>query len=291
MASLGDAIHRPRMLDTVFGSHLKRRLAITGPLMLDSGGFTLMMRQGNLTLRQVCAAFLASDADIVISLDYPPLSSDAFEAKTDKYARTLANYIALREHIGDERLAPVIHGTTRDEIQANCDAIALIQPAPDWVCLGGQVPLLRRCGQMRGRSMDARQQFRDGISVVRRAFPSSRLHILGVGAPRTVAEAFSGGADSVDSVGWRRAAGFGTIFLPGGSERFITSRDRKRANSRMMLTDSERDILGHCACPACKGAGELPQRLEVLAASYLARAAHNAWVLIGEAAEATRRLR
>jgi len=286
MASLGDAIHRPRMLETVFGPELKKRLAISGPLMLDSGGFTMMMRNGELSLSQVAQAFATAAADVVISLDYPPLATDTEEVKRTKYDRTIANFAALHGIAFGAALAPVIHGTTTDEIHANCDAIRRIDPVPAWICIGGLVPLLRQCGQLRHRATDARQLLYDTISFVRHSFPCSRLHVLGAGSPRTIATAFAGGADSVDSIGWRRAAGFGTIFLPGGTERFLTHRDRKRAASRSLITEKDRQALASCDCPACARIVGLDARVDALAASYLPRAAHNAWVLLGEARRA-----
>ncbi|MGC2782145.1 MAG: hypothetical protein WA418_41580, partial [Bradyrhizobium sp.] len=250
MASLGDAIHRPRMLHTVFGPQLKTRLAITGPLMLDSGGFTLMMRQGKLSIADVIRAFETAAADVVISLDYPALGSDSEEVRWDKYQRTLANYAVLHQQQLTATLAPVVHGVTVDELRSNCDAIGKVEPAPAWVCLGGLVPLLRQCGQVRHRADDARARLLETIGLVRRQFPYSCLHVLGVGSPRTIATAFEGGADSVDSIGWRRAAGFGTIFLPGGTERFVAHRDRRRATSRLVLTEQDTDTLSRCLCPA-----------------------------------------
>ncbi len=287
MASLGDAIHRPRMLDTVFGPKLKERLAIDGPLMLDSGGFTLMMRNGAISLRDVARVFSTANADVVISLDHPPLGSDTREVREEKYVRTLANYEHLHSEIGNGRLAPVVHGTSVEEIERNCAGIRRIEHTPAWVCLGGQVPLLRQSGQLRQKAIEARRQFHETVTLVRQAFPGSRLHVLGVGAPRTIAAAFEGGADSVDSVGWRRAAGFGTIFMPGGTERFVSERGRKRANSRLMLTDTDLAALAECKCPACRREERLADRLTVLAGSYLARAAHNASVLIAQADRTT----
>lgn len=289
MASLGDAIHRPRMLDTVFGPDLKTRLAITGPLMLDSGGFTMMMRKGRLGLAEVVKAFGQVAADVVISLDYPPLDSDLPEERRAKYGRTLDNFTLLHREPRTASLAPVIHGVTTDELHANCVAVKHIEPAPTWVCLGGLVPLLRQSGQLGAKAGEAREELRSRIAFVRDSFPGAQLHVLGVGSPRTIAAAFKAGADSVDSIGWRRAAGFGTIFLPGGTERFVAHRDRKRSTSRLLLTDADREVLDGCDCPACSRAGTIDQRLETLAGSYLPRAAHNAWILLGEALRATDR--
>lgn len=282
MASLGDAIHRPRMLETVFGPNLKDRLAICGPLMLDSGGFTMMMRNEQLSLDVVARAFGQVNAEVVVSLDYPPLGSDSVDERRAKYSRTFDNFVQLHRLEMEPRLAPVIHGVTTDELQANCAAVQSIAAEPAWVCLGGLVPLLRQSGQLGSKAAVAREELRARIGLVRTSFPLSRLHVLGVGSPRTIAVAFDAGADSVDSIGWRRAAGFGTVFLPGGTERFVTARGRKRAASRLQLTELDLSVLAECGCPACERAGELDGRVETLAGSYLPRAAHNAWVLIGE---------
>jgi len=285
MASLGDAIHRPRMLETVFGPNLKPKLGISGPLMLDSGGFTMMMRNGQLSLEVVAKVFAQVSAEVVVSLDYPPLGSDSEGERQAKYARTFDNFLQLHRLDLEASLAPVIHGVTIDELQANSAAVQGVDASPAWVSLGGLVPLLRQSGQLGPNASKARDELRARIGFVRAYFPLSRLHVLGVGSPRTIKAAFDAGADSVDSIGWRRAAGFGTIFLPGGTERFVGDRGRKRAASRLQLTDVDLGALSACECPACQRAGSLGQRLETLADSYLPRAAHNAWVLMGEAGE------
>jgi len=282
MASLGDAIHRPRMLETVFGPNLKARLGITGPLMLDSGGFTMMMRNGKLGLDNVAKAFSQVAAEVVVSLDYPPLSSDSVIDRLAKYRRTLDNFAYLHRMTLNSSLAPVIHGVTIEELERNCAATQSVDATPQWVCLGGLVPLVRQSGQLGAGASAARAELGSRIGLVRAKFPASRLHVLGVGSPRTITAAFAAGADSVDSIGWRRAAGFGTVFLPGGTERFVTDRGRKRAASRLLLTESDLDVLALCDCPACTRAADFRQRITSLAGSYVSRAAHNAWVLLGE---------
>jgi tRNA-guanine family transglycosylase len=283
MASLGDAIHRPRMLETVFGQRLRQRLNVTGPLIIDSGGFTMMMRNGQLPLAAVAKAFSDADAEVVISLDYPPWPSDTVDVRQTKYAKTLSNFEILSRKQMSACLAPVIHGVTDEELHANCEAVRQVNPWPQWVCVGGLVPLLRQSGQLGRRAPESRARLKETIESVRRCFPAARLHVLGVGSPRTMLTAFAGGADSVDSIGWRRAAGFGTIFLPGGTERFVADRDRKRASSRLPLDEADRAVLAQCNCPACVNIPTIDKRLENLAASYMPRAAHNAWILLREA--------
>jgi len=289
LASLGDAVHRPRMAQTVFRHALRERLNVTGPIMLDSGGFTMMSRASDMGVEEVLAVYRDCAADVLISLDHPPLATDSETVRQSKYWRTLRNYAFLLDHLGSDRLAPVLHGLTLDEFAANCSLLSRLNPDPAWVCVGGLVPLLRRCGG-RGRSAGAaRETLTQSISLVRASFPAANLHILGAGAPATIAMAFRSGADSVDSVGWRLAAGFGTIFLPGGSERFVGERERKRASSRPHLGEDDLQSIARCECPACIRAGPLHGRLECLSDSYLARAAHNAHILLGEARGFARR--
>jgi tRNA-guanine family transglycosylase len=283
MASLGDAIHRPRMLQTVFTAGLKEKLFVTGPLMLDSGGFTMMMRHACLTVVDVLSVFRATSADVVVSLDHPPLASDAAEVRLRKYQQTLENLKYLGAGVGYERLAPVIHGLCLEEIEANCVAVRSVIAHPRWICIGGLVPLLRGSGRRGVKAAAARGALEATIQHVRGAFPSSMLHVLGVGSPRTITIAFQSGADSVDSVGWRRAAGFGTVFLPGGTEKFVVDRPRKRATSRNVLGTHDIELLRRCVCPVCRNAESLEGRVSRLAESYIARAAHNAWVVIDEA--------
>ena len=283
LASLGDVVHRPRMGETVFRHLLKDKLHVTGQVMLDSGGFTMMNRSSGLGIDDVLAIYRESAADLLVSLDYPPLATDGEDVRKRKYWETLRNYARLLEHFDGSRLVPVLHGVTSEEVADNCNILRKLNPNPTWVCLGGRVPLLRRSGGRGAAAQQAREMLVESISLARANFPRSCLHVLGAGAPGTVSMAFQCGADSVDSVGWRRAAGFGTIFLPGGSERFVADRDRKRPGSRPSLGSSELNSIAVCTCPPCTRAESLDIRLQHLADSYLARAAHNAHVLLGQA--------
>lgn len=282
LASLGDAVHRPRMAETVFRRALKEKLHVTGPVMLDSGGFTIMSRASSLGVEDVLAVYRDCAADLVVSLDHPPLAADPEDVRAAKYWRTMRDYAFLLDRLGGDRLIPVVHGITADEMAANCTMLRRMNRTPPWVAVGGLVPLLRRSGS-RVRTARAKNELATAISLVRTHFPDSVLHVLGAGAPNTISMAFRCGADSVDSVGWRRAAGFGTIFLPGGSERFVAERNRKLPRSRPALDDGDMRSLEICRCPACVRAGTLAERLECLSDSYLARAAHNAHILLEEA--------
>ncbi len=281
MASLGDAIHRPRLLESVFSGRLRERLRANGPILLDSGGFTGLTQGGRtLCIEKLAEIYASVDADILVSLDAPPPLRCRARDRRRKYSVTLANLKALTDALGCDRIAPVIHGRSVPEIVANAHATRDICPMPPMICIGGLVPLLRRSGGANTAPSECMLFIAEAIAVVRSTFPRALLHVLGAGAPRTITAVLALGADSVDSVAWRIAAGFGTVFTPGRGERFVEVRARRRATSRPFL--SLEDIAA-CRCPICAGMTSA-NRVAALATGYRARAAHNAWVLLEEAA-------
>lgn len=287
MVSLGDAIHRPRLIERVFCGDLRDRLAVQGPIMLDSGGFTTMMNNKGLRVSEVARIYEKTRADFCISLDVPARSNDRKRTRSRKYEETRANLAHLLQFIDVCKLVPVVHGTCAEEVLRNCQDILEIHPQPTLICIGGLVPLLRRSGRDAGDPNGAFAWIASVVSTVRDHFPTALIHILGAGSPQTVAATIRCGADSTDSIAWRRAAGFGTIFLPGTSERFLQSRDRQRATSRPTLNAKERELLARCTCPACAEMTKVEARIVELAESYLARAAHNAFVILEEAKAAS----
>jgi tRNA-guanine family transglycosylase len=279
MASLGDAIHRPRLLETVFSGRLRERLKARGPLLLDSGGFTALRNQRQaLPLRELADVYAKADADLVVSLDVPPTLHCKVRERQRRYETTLANLVALTEAFEKERIVPVVHGRLIREISENARAIRQVLPSPTMICLGGLVPLLRRSG--RAKASRHIRFIAQAVREVRQLYPDRPIHLLGAGSPRTVIAALALGADSVDSMAWRRAAGFGTVFLPGQGERFVDARPRRRATSRPLLT---REDIMNCDCPVCSGKS-FGRRLSSLSRGYRKRAAHNAWVLSSEVA-------
>jgi tRNA-guanine family transglycosylase len=280
MASLGDAIHRPRLLETVFSGQLRERLKAQGPILLDSGGFTAtIQRVPTPSIEKLAQIYAVADADILVSLDVPPTLRCNARERQCKYSATLANLQALTLVLDSNRIAPVIHGRSLQETLRNAREARDVCPLPQMVCVGGLVPLLRRTGSANTIPSDAMCFIAEAVAAVRSTFPHSLLHVLGAGAPRTVVAALALGADSVDSVGWRRAAGFGAVFIPGRGERFVEARRRNRASSRPFLSKEE---IVACGCPICARLSPV-DRLVALSKNYHVRAAHNAWVLLNEA--------
>jgi tRNA-guanine family transglycosylase len=290
MVSLGDAIHRPQLIERVFCGDLRKRLSVRGPIMLDSGGFTMMMQNRSLRVSEVAKIYDRTCADLCISLDVPAVRGERKNTRTRKYEETRANLAQLAQSIETSKLVPVVHGADVEEIVCNCQAIADILPEPTLICIGGLVPLLRSTGRESIGRNRAFAWIGSIVSTVRHQFPMAVIHVLGAGSPQTVAAIIRCGADSTDSIAWRRAAGFGTIFLPGTSERFIRPRDRQRAASRPTINAKEVEMLAQCGCPACIEWKFVEKRIADLADSYLARAAHNAFVILQEAKAAKDRI-
>jgi 7-cyano-7-deazaguanine tRNA-ribosyltransferase len=256
--------------------------------MLDSGAFTMMTSDRCLSVELVASIYRDSQAELCITLDVPPLQTDRRGKRTKKHLETMKNLQLLLDLVGAERVVPVVHGATHDEIERSCRNIASVLDKPLMICLGGLVPLLRRSIQHSPVSARATEWLRSTIDTVRDTFPRSAVHVLGAGSPKNVAAAIACGADSTDSIAWRRAAGFGAIYLPGTSERYLLPRNRQRENSRGKLTSTELHLLQICPCPACQEWPDFQERVRGLSNCYMARAAHNAHVVLAEAKQFTR---
>ena len=73
LTSLGCAIRRPSLSRTHFNENLRTVLGLTGPLMLDSGGFALSKKPDKKWTTHKVANFIRKiDADIFVTLDFPP---------------------------------------------------------------------------------------------------------------------------------------------------------------------------------------------------------------------------
>jgi hypothetical protein len=147
MVSLGDAIHRPRLIERVFCGDLRERLSVRGPIMLDSGGFTMMMQNRGLRVSEVAKIYDRTCADLCISLDVPAGRGERKNTRKRKYEETRANLAQLVQSIDTSKLVPVVHGADLEDIVCNCQAIADILPEPTLICIGGLVPLLRSTGR------------------------------------------------------------------------------------------------------------------------------------------------
>ncbi len=196
----------------------------------------------------------------------------------------------LKEFQG-EHVIPIVHGHSLGEVTGACRDIKRLVHQPTIVGLGGMVPFLR--GLMSERRFRYRRADRsfasghsfvaDAISICRAEFSLSHLHVFGAGSTTTAMALLALGAHSVDSLSWRRAAGYGTIFLAGTAERII-SQKRRVDESRPRINLCDRATLNRCECPICIRHSDVQGKMNELGESYVARAVHNVWTLQTEQA-------
>jgi queuine/archaeosine tRNA-ribosyltransferase len=252
--------------------------------MVDSGGFVLMTnRNAKWNAERVAELYDRIDADHLVSLDEPPNGRDRPATRRRKYEGTINNLEKLHRRFG-EKIVPVVHGVGLAEVELNCRRIAALCPRPSLVGIGGLVPTLQKCGSVKRAHSDNPQRIiADALRCVRAYFPKSKIHLFGVGSLHTVLAVIALGAQSVDSIGWRQAAGFGSVYIPGRHRRLLT--DRKRENPcRPFASDADLEILATCVCPECRVADRQGANIVRLAGHFKPRAVHNIWVLHSEIA-------
>jgi queuine/archaeosine tRNA-ribosyltransferase len=290
MVSAADIAVRPYLRRAMRTIGIKAHLGTSGPILVDSGGYSLMTAaHAPFKIYDLIELYRYLEADAYAVLDLPPSPGDSRKMRSRKWRATLSNLDLMLKELPEARLMPVIHGHSLDEIASACRDIQRRTDCPPIVALGGIVPFLR--GQMSGQHFSYKRAngfggkgetfIADAISICGNEFPSSHIHVFGAGSTTTSVALLSLGAHSVDSLAWRRAAGFGTIFLAGLAERTVSSKERLR-ESRPRLTTKDRELLKQCRCPVCLKHPKIEDKMDALGASYVARAVHNVWTLRAE---------
>jgi hypothetical protein len=127
-----------------FDGKLRDKLGITGPLMIDSGGFALLMNpRAKWTVGTVGDLIAKIDGQIFVNLDLPPHTEDNAESRRRKIRRSNTNFDILSARFPEKTIMPVIHGRTLRELAYSVESLFKSTPAPEWVGLGGIVPLLK----------------------------------------------------------------------------------------------------------------------------------------------------
>lgn len=290
LVSLGDAFLRPSYKDRYFTETLRETLGLTGPIMIDSGGFALMSRRHlRWSMKEVERLYCRLPADILVSLDFPPSPHDDQPTRNRLRRKTLNNLRRMRDFVAADRLMPVVHGYSPIELARSCDGVKSVCQTVARIGIGGLVPLICSGGLVRefsymrldGTKGDRSTWIADALQLVREKFPDAFIHVFGIGSATTAISVLSLGADSVDSFSWRRVANYGAILLPGCSERFPTELNG-RTPSRPVVSKREFPQLMNCKCPTCIKTMGVETRLQLLAASYTNRAVHNAWTVLEE---------
>ena len=279
LTSLGCAIRRPSLRRTHLNADLRIKLGLTGPLMIDSGGFALSMDpSAPWSIRHVGNAIGEIQADIFVTLDLPPHRSDTARDRMRKIRKSVKNYELLSERFPEKIIMPVVHGRTRAEVETCLDLIASISSRPSWVGIGGLVPLLQRRRQLADWEGSPESFIAMCVQTTRVRFQHSKLHVFGAGGTRTFPAMVALGADSADSIGWRQAAGFGSVFLPLKSQRVVSPSAGKQA-VRKVLGHADAADLMRCECPICTKCATFRGRIDLFKKSFHNRSIHNAWVI------------
>jgi len=278
LTSLGCAIRKSSLIRTHFNGNLRFKLGVEGPLMIDSGGFALSKNKNvRWSWKTVARLFEGIDADVFVSLDHPPHHSDTKADRIQKIKTSVQNYKKLLVVFPGRLIMPVVHGRALSEIELSIELV-LKMKTPTWVGLGGLVPLLQNqyvSGEIARLSVET--FIAKSLRMVREAFPKARLHTFGAGGTQTFPALYSLGADSADSIGWRQAAGFGSIFLPLKSQRVIIWKGNKPP--RRTLDETDLEDISRCRCPTCREAFTLESKLEALRKGFNKLAIHNAWIV------------
>jgi queuine/archaeosine tRNA-ribosyltransferase len=280
ITSLGCAIRKPALKQSHFTSNLRKKLGVTGPLMVDSGGFALMLSpKSDWTLDHVSSCVQRIDADIFVSLDYPPTKRDSGLDRRNKIKHSVNNFGIMKERFQTKTIMPVVHGRTLHEIELSVELIARHCEGASWIGLGGVVPLLQHRAVSGEISRIGPEAFiAKSLSIIRGIFPRAKVHVFGAGGTRTFAAVVALGAQSADSIGWRQAAGYGSIFLPLKSQ-CVINWDRKSKPPRRFIDKDDLAQLELCRCPICAGSASVSSRLKHLQVNFYNRSIHNAWVV------------
>lgn len=281
LTSLGCAIRRPSLKRTHLNSGLRVKLGISGPLMIDSGGFALMRSpDSKWSLREVADLMGTIEADIFVSLDYPPHKSDSKQDRLEKISKSFQNFKKLSDRFPNKTVMPVVHGRSSLEIERSVQLLTRNNNHPTWIGLGGIVPLLQHRNVAKEISTTGPEVFiARAIANIRAAFPRSMIHAFGAGGARTFAAIVALGADSADSIGWRQAAGFGSVFLPLKSQRTVVW-NSENPPPRRKLDDEDLQQLAQCRCPICSVSPSVPATISAFQSSFHSRAIHNAWTIV-----------
>lgn len=229
-------------------------------VMFDSGGYQVQM--GKVTYEELFDCLLGfyreNDwADWYVLPDHVPRSTDSNREVEFKVRETLdfaRLFLRMMPDGFGERAVGVVHGRTEEQVCRCAEAYA--EMGVNYVGFGsfstsgpnGAVNLL---SQKNLRLLRLVQALAAACDL--------RLHIFGIGSPNHLTRLANAGIipTSFDSAGWWKAAGFGKVFFPGGSQLHITRVDRLSATQRGI--ERERHRTQH-SCPFCADGSVLRDR-------------------------------
>ena len=282
-----EVLRRKRVLAAVRLQGIHKHLGYTGPVMMDSGGFLFQNRRDlKVCPVEVADLYEEAEAEIGVALDHPLMPTAHSATNSRRWKLSLRNLHVMMYKVSSCAFMPVVHGYTLRALQMACGHVRAIFGEPLLIGIGSLVPLLKashlgasfRYRRSDGTEGNHRSFISDAIKLVRDEFPSSFLHVFGVGGINNVLSIFSLGADSVDSVAWRLKAAYGAIQLPGMGDRYLSPRPHSQKTRRVLQKDEE-SVLRQCGCPVCLKHESANGQRQELDSSFRARCLHNIWVV------------
>jgi len=204
-----------------------------------------------------------------IPADFIPHPSEDKDIQFEKFLKTME----YNKKYMDKGYTPVIHAGLFFENFLT--EIKKINPSPRRLAIGGLVPhmLLSKNG--------SREIVIKTLKIIRKEFPSTEIHVFGIGGITTVYLLKLANIDTFDTMGWRIRAVWGIIQIPGKGERQIVPKEEDKGWKIPYPDEDDWKILKSCKCPVCrKGKHNLLRKKNF--DGFEARAIHNLYVISQE---------
>jgi 7-cyano-7-deazaguanine tRNA-ribosyltransferase len=285
-----DILQKPSIANKMTRNGVHDCLNFRGPVMMDSGGFSFMMKKTvKIAARRIAELYHSSKPNIGVVLDHPlmlGLNQREIRRRQLVTLRNTERMLAMKGTSNPE-LMPVIHGHTKTSVEwfiKRLDRIADFK----MYGLGSLVPSV-----FNARGVGGIHNVIEMLCYVRKCLPGKLIHVFGVGSTITMHLMFASGADSLDSSSWRTKAAYGIIQLPGTGDRYITGRAGKATGKNYLdLSKDERKTLERCGCPGCRETGLAGLRgLNNPRGSFELRALHNSYVFQREVEKARKMIK
>lgn len=227
----------------------------------DSGGFQLMKYGNNpnkpLTISNVLQKQLEIDGDVLVQLDIPLGIGLSDKDKYQRIDKSIENYRKVIDlNHNDKIILPVLHGHDTKMLRYGIEKIREFQSDIPICGIGSLVPMLKT---VKGSASSGNKiTFCKLLLNLRELLPNTFIHAFGVSGTMSYL-AVQCGIDSYDSNSWIQRSSYGTIQLPGISERKLLPKKSNRPylmNNRRLKNGhkvNEIDIFMNCECAACKG--------------------------------------
>lgn len=254
-------------------------------LFLDSGAFTFARSGKRVDKERVKRIQETIDPDKAVPLDYPFLPGMRVRQMKLLWEKTATNILEWQETTRLREIAPVLHAWSASSLIENIMWLAKHVDC-EHVLIGTIVT--PSFSTYTGFFGDRQMSIRNILLILRtvqsiKYYTDFKVHLTGFGSsPLTLHLAYFMGADSIDSIGYKRKAAYGKILLPGKGERYIGRGDA--TFGVMQLTAEDMKLLAECQCPVCKS------NQEKLWRDWRARAIHNKYVLELEAKRAKEKI-